>query len=556
MPSRSSLKMSDDEIRESVEQNQLKLQRERGTHLTIFSPRASGMGHHIGDESVSQEWSEISNDLIARVVSLYPKNFVGACQLPQSPGVDPKNSAKELERCVKMGFVGCNLKPNPSGGYFNSPPMTDKWWFPLYERMVELDCPCIIHVSGCCNPAMHTTGSYYLNADTMVFMHVILTANASPVTAARRKLAGLESLAVRSTAEDVWLLLALLRATADRFAAASIYSRVERLTVNAPRFSPRLRLFAREQFARGRGVLWTSQIHGLDRLADTSSFALCTPTGSGKTLVANLAIVKELLLTEPSDIAPLALYLVPSRALAGEVEAKLAAELGRDVIITGLYGGADWGITDYWITSAQPTVLIATVEKADALMRYLGPLLLIRLKLLIIDEAHQVVADVDARSVATLADHGSRAMRLESLVSRLLSLKPDVVRIALTAVAGGAAAPVARWMEGRSEASAVGVNYRSSRQLVGTLEASPGNPGRMQLDLMNGRPLYVRGREDPVYLPLRIPTIAASTCFCPSQPRPLQSNTYSMDSSTSPRRGAAYPYFSASRAGADHALVC
>ena len=87
MPSRASLKMSDDEIRESIEQNQLKLQRERGTDLTIFSPRASGMGHHIGDESVSLEWSQICNDLIARVVSLFPQNFIGVCQLPQSPGV-------------------------------------------------------------------------------------------------------------------------------------------------------------------------------------------------------------------------------------------------------------------------------------------------------------------------------------------------------------------------------------------------------------------------------------------------------------------------------------
>src|SRR5579864_3718002 len=79
-PLRSSLKISDDEIRESLEGAQLKLQRERGTDLTIFSPRASGMGHHIGNESVSLEWSQICNDLIARVVSLYPKNFIGVCQ--------------------------------------------------------------------------------------------------------------------------------------------------------------------------------------------------------------------------------------------------------------------------------------------------------------------------------------------------------------------------------------------------------------------------------------------------------------------------------------------
>ena len=74
-----------------------------------------------------------------------------------------------------MGFVGCNLNPDPSGGYFNAPPMTDKWWYPFYEKMIELDVPAMIHVSGCCNPAQHTTGSYYLNADTMVFMQVILS---------------------------------------------------------------------------------------------------------------------------------------------------------------------------------------------------------------------------------------------------------------------------------------------------------------------------------------------------------------------------------------------
>ena len=148
MPPRAQLKMSDDEIRESIEQNQLKLQRERRTDLTIFSPRASGMGHHIGDESVSVEWSQICNDLIPASFRSIPKNFIGVCQLPQSPGVDPKNSAAELERCVKMGFVGCNLNPDPSGGYFNAPPMTDKSWYPLYEKMIELDVPCMIHVSG------------------------------------------------------------------------------------------------------------------------------------------------------------------------------------------------------------------------------------------------------------------------------------------------------------------------------------------------------------------------------------------------------------------------
>src|SRR3546814_21201661 len=77
------------------------------------------------------------------------------------------------------------------------------------------------------------------------------------------------------------------------------------------------------------------------------------------------ALVRELLLREADGLAPLAMYLVPSRALAGEVEAKLRSELGSDMTITALYGGADWGITDAWLTGHQPTVPITNVDKLD-----------------------------------------------------------------------------------------------------------------------------------------------------------------------------------------------
>ena len=174
MPPRSGLKMSDDEIRESIEGNQLKLQRERGTDVTIFSPRASGMGHHVGDAAISSAWSRVSNDLIFRLTQLYPKNFVGVCQLPQSTGVAPKNCVAELERCVnELGFVGCNLNPDPSGGFWKEPPLTDKWWYPLYEKMVELDVPAMVHVSASANSVFHATGAHYINGDTTAFMQFL-----------------------------------------------------------------------------------------------------------------------------------------------------------------------------------------------------------------------------------------------------------------------------------------------------------------------------------------------------------------------------------------------
>lgn len=161
----------DDEISASLEGAQLKFSRERGTDVTIFSPRASAMAHHVGDQRTSLDWARECNDLIARVCALYPANFVGVAQLPQSPGADLTASIAELERTVgELGFIGINLNPDPSGGHWTSPPLTDRFWDPLYEKMVELDVPAMVHVSSTCNANFHATGAHYINADTTAFM--------------------------------------------------------------------------------------------------------------------------------------------------------------------------------------------------------------------------------------------------------------------------------------------------------------------------------------------------------------------------------------------------
>ena len=166
--------ISDDEIHESIEKNQLRLIKERGADMTIFSPRASAMAHHIGDEAVSRTWTRACNDLIKRVVDLFSDTFIGVCQLPQSPGVPIAHSIEELERCVnELGFVGCNLNPDPSGGHWTSMPLTDSSWYPFFEKMVELDVPAMIHVSSSCNPNFHATGAHYMNADTTAFMQFL-----------------------------------------------------------------------------------------------------------------------------------------------------------------------------------------------------------------------------------------------------------------------------------------------------------------------------------------------------------------------------------------------
>jgi 4-oxalmesaconate hydratase len=166
--------ISDDELRESVENNQLRILRERGGDLMIFSPKASAMEHHVPDPATAVAWARASNDLVARVGDLYPEYFAAVCQLPQTPGGGMDDVVAELRRCVEeRGFVGANLNPDPSGGYWTSPPLTDPYWFPVYEAMVELDVPAMVHVSSSCNPNFHALGAHYLNADTSAFMQFL-----------------------------------------------------------------------------------------------------------------------------------------------------------------------------------------------------------------------------------------------------------------------------------------------------------------------------------------------------------------------------------------------
>ena len=170
------LSVDDAELAAAITDNQLALQREWEIDLTLLSPIAGRMGHHYGDAETSLTWSRLSNDLVSRVCQLFPDNFTGVCQLPQSPkGNDISQCVDELERCVtELGFVGCNLNPDPSDGYWRAPPLTDEYYYPLYERMEALGVPAMVHTSMSCNLAVHGTCAHYLNGDTTAFMQLCL----------------------------------------------------------------------------------------------------------------------------------------------------------------------------------------------------------------------------------------------------------------------------------------------------------------------------------------------------------------------------------------------
>lgn len=292
-------------------------------------------------------------------------------------------------------------------------------------------------------------------------------------------------------------LVARLTAGAARdFVKASLWPHVASLSTGAGASTQAaLVQFARSAFENNRALVWPAQREGIARLAAGDSFVLCTPTGSGKTTIATLGAVQGLFAPrrDLSDRENLVLYLVPSRALAAEVEARFAQDLNgiadQPIVVTGLYGGIDWGPTDAWIQIDRPAVVICTFEKADALLRYLGLLFLDRVRLVVIDEAHMV--EQDPARTGNVINGTSRSLRLEQLSARLLHAKEEkgFRLIALSAVAAKAAPALASWLSDDREAEPIQSAYRSTRQMLGRLEVDQLGHFEIRYDLMDGRSL-------------------------------------------------------------------
>ena len=125
-----------------------------GTDVQFLSPRPFQLMHSERPAKIVDWWCKANNDAIAMSVKLAPDRYRGVCGLPQVWGESPRNCLEELERCVvELGFVGCMIDPDPSEGQdLNMPTMEDESWYPLYEKMVELDVPALMHTAACKNP--------------------------------------------------------------------------------------------------------------------------------------------------------------------------------------------------------------------------------------------------------------------------------------------------------------------------------------------------------------------------------------------------------------------
>jgi len=123
-----------------------------GTDVQLLCPRPFQQMQSQKPDQLVHWWIEANNDLIARTVALYPDRFAGVAGLPVCAGSPVADAIPELERTVEqLGFVGVSLNPDPYEGKGNSPDMGNRYWYPLYEKLVELDVPVLVHSSGCEN---------------------------------------------------------------------------------------------------------------------------------------------------------------------------------------------------------------------------------------------------------------------------------------------------------------------------------------------------------------------------------------------------------------------
>ncbi|MDI3539102.1 MAG: ATP-dependent helicase [Methanolobus sp.] len=201
------------------------------------------------------------------------------------------------------------------------------------------------------------------------------------------------------------------------------------------------------------------------------------PTASGKTLLAELAMLKSI------AGGGKALYIVPLRALASEKFDRFREFSGIALKEGGVKVGistGDFESRDEWLGSND--IIVATSEKTDSLLRN-GTSWMEDITTIVVDEVH-------------LLDSANRGPTLEVTLTKLMKLNPGCQIIALSATVGNAY-EVANWLkaglvlsEWRPTDLMEGVfyggsiNYRTSQKQV--YDASGDDAINLVLDTLEG----------------------------------------------------------------------
>jgi 4-oxalmesaconate hydratase/OH-DDVA meta-cleavage compound hydrolase len=135
--------------KEAFPKGHIPLLDDHGTDLQLISPRPFQMMNSAKPERVVHWFTEEVNTIIHRQCQLIPDRFVPIAGLPQAAGEPVENLFAEMDRCVSLGFKGFILNPDPyENNGTEAPGLGDRYWYPLYEKLCDLDMPAHIHATG------------------------------------------------------------------------------------------------------------------------------------------------------------------------------------------------------------------------------------------------------------------------------------------------------------------------------------------------------------------------------------------------------------------------
>ena len=209
-------------------------------------------------------------------------------------------------------------------------------------------------------------------------------------------------------------------------------------------------------------ALWESQKKSLEGgLLGKESLILSMPTSAGKTRTVELAIYDDIL----KHSEGLCVYVVPTRALAAEVERSLSSRLRRfGITVSVLYGGYDLSLFEEELLSKN-RVIVLTPEKLDLLIRN-NEDIRGKITLVIVDEVQQC------------ASSSARSLRIELIMSRILRLieRNNARVLCLSAVIENPE-DFSIWISGNSENMVV-TKWRPTVQRYGVFQWT-GSRGRI-----------------------------------------------------------------------------
>lgn len=177
---RGKVNVTDEELRIAANKKEMApvghidMLKKNGTDRQLLSPRPFQMMHSAEPKRVVHWFTEETNNIIYRQTKLFPDLFVGVGGLPQAAGEPIENVLPELERCItQLGFRGCLLNPNPYENSGTEPPgLGERYWYPLYEKLCQLDVPAHIHATGSHSERCPYTVNF-INEETIAVFNLV-----------------------------------------------------------------------------------------------------------------------------------------------------------------------------------------------------------------------------------------------------------------------------------------------------------------------------------------------------------------------------------------------